>query len=511
MEAFDYIVVGGGTAGCVLATRLSQDPGQRVLLLEAGAAVTSAAMANPAAWPALWHTSVDWAYETVPQSGADGAVLEWPRGKVLGGSSGINGMMHFRGDRSSYDVWESAGATGWNYDALLPFFKRSERADAGNPLYRGKGGPMRVGPGPAMDPLWEACFAAAVAAGHPRNGDDNGAVAEGTSWHEANVVGGKRQSAADAYLAPAAHRPNLAIVTDARARRLLIKHGNCQGVEYTALGQHHIAFADREVILAGGAIGTPQVLLLSGVGPGQQLHDLGIDVVADLPGVGANLHDHPKSQVVYTATRPVRPDPIARKPLVLLCSDAHAAPDIEIIFIQFPIHPRWSPGPEDGYSVVFGLITPASRGTLRLASTDPDRAPLIDPGYLTDPGDVTRMIKGLRAARKIGAEFALAPFRDKELYPGAGVDTDAACQAYLRSTITTFFHPVGTCKIGTDAMSVVDPQLKVHGIGQLRIADASVMPSIPSGHTNAPVLAIAERAASLLTGEHDSQGTRREQ
>ena len=501
MEAFDYIVVGGGTAGCVLAARLSQDPGQRVLLLEAGAADPSAAMADPAAWPLLWRTSVDWAYETVPQRGADDAVLQWPRGKVLGGSSGINGVIHFRGDWSSYDAWEAAGATGWNYDALLPFFKRSERADAGNPLYRGKDGPMRVGPGPATDPLWEACYDAAAAAGYPRNEDDNGALAEGTSWHEVNVVGGKRQSAADAYLAPAARRPNLAIVTDARARRLLVEHANCRGVEYTADGQLHTAFADREVILTAGVIGTPQLLLLSGVGPGQHLHGLGIDVVADLPGVGANLHDHPQSQVAYTAMRPVRPAPNARKPLVLLRSDPQAAPDVEIIFIEFPIHPRWSPGPEDGYSVLFGLMTPASRGTLRLASADPDRAPLIDPGYLTNPSDVTRMIKGLRAAREIGAAHALAPFGDKELFPGADADTDAACRAYLRSTITTFFHPVGTCKIGTDAMAVVDPQLKVRGIEHLRIADASVMPSVPSGHTNAPVLAIAERAASLLAGE----------
>ena len=501
MKTFDYIVVGGGTAGCVLAARLSQDAGVRVLLLEAGAAEPSAAMADPAAWPRLWHTPVDWAYETVPQRGADDGVLQWPRGKVLGGSSGINGMLHFRGDRSSYDAWEAAGATGWNYDALLPFFKRSERADRGDPLYRGKHGPMRVGPGPATDPLWEACFEAAVEAGYPPNEDDNGAVAEGTSWHELNVVGRKRQSAADAYLAPAARRPNLTVVTDARVLRLLVEHATCQGVQYGAGGQRHTALADREVVLTAGVIGTPQLLLLSGVGPAQHLRGLGIEVVADLPGVGGNLHDHPKSQAAYTTTRPVRPAANARKPLVLLRSEPAQAPDLEIIFSEFPIHPRWSPGPEDGYSVLFGLMTPASRGSLRLASTDPDQPPLIDPGYLADPSDVARMIKGLRVARQIGAAHALAPFRDKELFPGTGTETGEACRAYLRGTITTFFHPVGTCKIGTDAMSVVDPQLKVRGIGQLRIADASVMPSVPSGHTNAPVLAIAERAASLLTGE----------
>jgi choline dehydrogenase len=499
--SFDYIVVGGGTAGCVLAARLSQDPDTQVLLLEAGAAKPSAEMADPLAFFRLMGTSVDWGYETVPQRGTDDAVHPWPRGKVLGGSSGINGMMHIRGDRSAYDAWESAGAVGWNYDTLLPFLKRSERADAGDPRYRGKDGPMRVEHSSATDPLWEACFEAAVEAGYPLNDDSNGAVAEGTSWSEMNVVDGKRQSAADAYLTPVASRPNLTIVTDAHVRRLCIERTNCQGVEYSLGGQRRTASADREVVLAAGAIGTPQLLLLSGIGPGQHLRDHGIEVIADLPGVGANLQDHPKSQIAYTTTRPVNTGRYARKPHVLLRSEPSTIPDLQMIFIRFPIHPRFAPGPEDGYSVIFSLMTPASRGSIRLASPNPDRPPLIDPYYLSDPSDVTRMIVGLRVARKIGAARALGAIRDKELFPGRDTQTDLACDGYLRRSVSTYFHPVGTCKIGTNVMSVVDPQLKVHGIAHLRIVDASVMPSIVSGNTNAAVLGIAERAASLLTSE----------
>lgn len=294
---FDYIVVGGGTAGCVLAARLSQDPSIRVLLLEAGTVEPPPGTSDPAAWLGLQRTSVDWDYETVPQRGTDDAVHRWPRGKVLGGSSAINGMMHLRGDRASYDAWENAGATGWNYDKLLPFLQRSERAVGGDPAYRGLDGPMVVAPGPATDPLWEACFAAAAQAGHPPNPDGNGATAEGVSWDERNAVDGKRQSAADAYLAPAAGRPNLTVVGDAHVRQLLIEHASCRGVEYAADGRTRTALADREVVLAAGVIGSPHLLLLSGVGPGSHLHTLGIDVRADLPGVGANLHDHPKASL----------------------------------------------------------------------------------------------------------------------------------------------------------------------------------------------------------------------
>jgi choline dehydrogenase len=457
-------------------------------------------MSDPAGWLGLWGTSVDWAYRTEPQAATDCAVHPWPRGRVLGGSSAINGLMHVRGDRSSYDAWESAGAVGWNYDSLLPFLKRSERAPGRDPIYRGLAGPMLVAPGTGRELVWEALFAAAIEAGHPPTDDPNGATAVGVGWSEFNVVDGRRQSAADGYLTPAADRSNLTITTDATVRRLVIERGGCRGVEYGASEGATRAFAAREVILAAGVIGSPQLLMLSGVGPGEHLRSLGIGARADLPGVGANLHDHPKAVVSYAASKPVRARVFARKPLVLACTDPLEDPDVQMIFIDMPIRPRFAPGHEPGYTIIFSLMNPASRGSVRLASADPQLPPLIDPNYLAEHRDVERMVAGLRAARELGASDALAPVRGAELHPGPDARTDAGLRTYLQSSVSTYFHPVGTCRIGSDPMSVVDPELRVHGIANLRVADASVMPSVTSGNTNAAVLGIAERAASIITG-----------
>jgi choline dehydrogenase len=488
MDEFDYVVVGGGTAGCVLAARLSADSATNVLLLEAGPLEPVPDMADPTLWWQLVGSRVDWDYPTTPQHNLGDAVLRVPQGKVLGGSSGINGVMFIRGDRFSYDAWQTAGAPGWNYDTLLPYFKRSERAAGRDPAFRGMGGPMVVGVPGATAPLWETALEAALDAGYAYNEDCNAASGEGVSFHENNVVNGKRLSASDAYLTPVLHRPNLTIRGNARVRRLLLEKNVCRGVEY---GDGEQVRATREVILTAGAIPTPKLLMLSGIGPADHLRSVGVEVLVDLPEVGANFHDHVKSQIAYASTTPVHVPHLARKPHVMLRSDPSVDPDLHILFADFAVSPRWRPLAEPGYSIIFGLLAPASRGHIRLAGADPDLPPIVDPNLLAEPADLDRMVRGLHVAREIGATAAFAPLRKDELFPGAGADL----RAYIRATATSYTHVVGTCRIG----AVVDPDLKVYGVENLRIADASVMPSVPAANTNPAVLAIAERAVDLIT------------
>lgn len=499
---YDFVVVGAGTAGCVIAARLSEDPAARVLLLEAGSAQPLDLMAVPPAWPALMGTSADWADQTVDQE-ATGSAVPWPRGRALGGSSSINALNFVRGHRTSYDAWALGGAKGWGFDDLLPFFMRSENTVGRDPALRGQHGPLKPAPAAQGHPVAQAGLQAAAQARHPIVTDISAGVEQGFGWCDLNIVGGRRQSAADAYLSPALGRPNLDVVTGALVHRVTITAGRCTGVEYSVGTETVSAVCQTEVVLTAGTVGTPQLLMLSGIGPRAQLRELGIDVVTDLPGVGRNLHDHPMSGIVYSSAQPVPAGMNNHGEVQGLFSTGIGlhGPDVQIMFVDVPLRADALPGPDigQGYTIAVSLMAPFSRGSLRLASSVPGAAPVIDPRYYTDTRDLDMMVAGLRMAREIGRAEALAPWRGPEALPGPGVVGDEQLRAYLRRNIRSYSHYAGTCALGTDAMAVVDSELRVHGIEGLRVADASVMPSPVSANTNATVYAIAERAADLIS------------
>ncbi|WP_046501157.1 GMC family oxidoreductase [Streptomyces odonnellii] len=498
---YDYVVVGAGTAGCVLAARLTEDENVRVLLLEAGARDPLELMAVPGAWPALMGSTADWGGTTVVQA-ATGTAIPAPRGRGLGGSSSINGLNFIRGHRSSYDIWPEQGATGWGFDDLLPYMRRSETAEGHDPALRGQDGPLTVGPPAEPNPLVAACVDAAVETGYARADDISGGLETGLGWCDNNIADGVRQSSADAYLRPVMARANLDVVTDALVLRLVVTDGRCRGVEYTKDGVISSAECAEEVVLTAGTIGSAQLLLLSGIGPADHLRAVGVDVVLDLPGVGANLHDHPMSTLTYTTRRPV-PQNMSNPPgeamgMVRTGPDV-AVPDLQILFASLPYRAPSLPGPESGYTIAFSAVNPRSRGSVRLANAEPGATPLVDPGYLGDSRDIETMATGLRVARRIGEADALSAWRDEEALPGPGTTDGDAFHDYLGRSLLVYFHYAGTCRIGQDGTtSVVDPALRVRGVTGLRVADASVMPSIVNSNTNAAVYAIAERAASLI-------------
>jgi choline dehydrogenase-like flavoprotein len=500
-DSYDFIVVGAGTAGCVLAARLSEDKAARVLLLEAGSEHLPRAVEVPAAWPSLQGTSADWADTTVPQV-ATGNPLRWPRGRGLGGPSAINAMSFARGHRDSYDAWVTAGAKGWGFNDLLPFLRRSEHAPGRDPATRGTAGPLTVGPATIRHPIAEAGLAAAAEVGHRRAADLSGGLEEGFGWGDLNIVAGRRQSAADAYLMPALGRPNLRVVTGALVHRVRLHAGRSIGVEY---GMGPDLFAVRcsgEVVLTAGTVGSAQLLMLSGVDPQSHLGAVGVDVVVDLPGVGANLHDHPMCGIVYRSAQPV-PAGVNNHGEAMGLIRSNAAidtPDLQIMFVDVPLRGDNLPGPGigAGYTIVVALMRPDSRGSVRLADAAPGKAPVIDPRYYTELRDLDAVAAGLRAARKIGGAPALDRWRREEVLPGLDVQDEESLRAYPRTNLRSYSHYAGTCRIGLAEDSVVDTDLRVHGISGLRVADASVMPAPISAYTNATVYAIAERAAALI-------------
>ncbi len=505
VRGYDYIVVGAGTAGSVIASRLSEDPDTEVLLIEAGSATALPEMELPGIWPLLLGTPASWGESTVVQDFL-GAPLAAPRGKALGGSSSINGLNFLRGHRSSYDAWIDQGAPGWGFDDLLPFFKRSETTVGRDVALRGVDGPMIIGPTPDPSPVVLAALDAAAESGHPIVDDVSSGDSVGFGLSDANVHDGHRQSAADAYLRPFADRPNLHVVTDSAARRLLIHDGVCTGVEYGGgVVFATVATARREVILTAGAIGSAQLLMLSGVGPAEHLAEHGIDVELDLPGVGANLHDHPMSTLVFEHKAPLKGNPanIYGQGVGLVRSaDDVGDPDLQILLISQPYRSQGldGPAPDGGYAIGFSAMLPHSRGTVRLADSDHRTTPLIDPCYLEDVRDQQVMIAGMAIARRIAAADSLQDWRGAEAQPGRHLEDDEEVLDYLRESLVVYFHYAGTCRVGTDAMAVVDPDLRVRGISRLRVADASIMPSPISANTNATVFAIAERAAQLIAG-----------
>ena len=505
MTSHDVIVVGGGTAGSVLAARLTERDDLRVLLIEAGSEEPLPEMAVPPAWPGLTLSAASWGDLTVPQ-GPTGSTTPLPRGRGLGGGSSINAMVFARGHHSSYESWADAGAKSWRFEDLMPYFMRTESAVDRDPALRGRGGPLTVAPAEPVNPVLAAALDAAVETGQRRAGDISGGLEEGFGPVDLNIVGGTRQSAADAYLRPVLDRPNLSVVSDALVHRLVIDKGRATGVDYSVGGRTESASA-AEIVIAAGAIGSAQLLMLTGIGPADHLREHGIEVVADLPGVGTGLQDHPIANVVYHSAQPV-PTPRNNHGEVIglvRSRDGLPGPDLQLIFIDLarPVAGFAGPEPGSGYTIGVSVMSPHSRGTVRLADARPGSAPLIDPNYYGDSRDLDAVVAGLRLARRIGRAPALDRWRDVEAAPGPATEDEAQLRGYARATVASYCHPVGTLAMGDGRDAVVDTELRLRGIEGVRVVDASVMPAIPSGNTNATVYAIAERGAELILDSLD--------
>ncbi|QWF80850.1 GMC family oxidoreductase [Amycolatopsis sp. CA-230715] len=519
-ESFDYVIVGAGSAGCVLANRLTEDPATKVLLLEAGGEDDADEVKIPAAFASLFKTHRDWNYETVEQKHT-GKPAYWPRARMLGGCSSMNAMIYIRGNRADYDGWRDRhGATGWGYDDVLPYFVKAEgNTRLGGPLH-GTDGPLRVEDRVFTHELSRAWVDSAVAWGIKRTDDFNGETQDGAGLYQVTCRKGRRWSCADAYLRPAMTRPNLTVRTNAPVSSVVTEGTRAVGVSYLDSGQPVTVRAEREVLLSGGAINSPQLLMLSGIGPAEHLREHGIDVVAALPGVGQNLHDHPAAPIIW-ATRGttdvadsatpaglVRWQLTKRGPLASNIGEAGAfystvdgleAPNMQVHVAPTLFYDNGLREPTvAGFTSAATLVDVASRGRLRLRSANPRWKPEIDPDYYAESADFDAMQSALRSLIEIGHSGPLAKFLDKPFLPGSLDLDDDALAEHTRQNTQTLYHPVGTCAMGDGEQAVVDPELKVRGIDGLRVVDASVMPVVPRGNTNAPTVMIAEKAADLI-------------
>ena len=523
---FDYIIVGAGSAGCVLANRLSADGKHSVLLLEAGPKDSNLWIHVPLGYGKLFkEKTVNWMYQTEPEPGLGGRQVFQPRGKVLGGSSSINGLLYVRGQHEDYDRWRQHGNAGWGFDDVLPYFKKAEDQQRGADDFHGAGGPLPVSDMVHADPLSGAFIKAAVETGIPDNPDFNGASQEGAGWFQTTTRNGRRASTARSYLRPAKARKNLHVETSALARRILFEGRRAVGIEYGKDGSVRTARARKEILVSSGAYNSPQLLQLSGVGPAELLRQHGIDVVLDAPGVGHDLQDHMQVRIVTRCTQPITLNDIVNHPLRRILAGARyaafrkgpltiaagtsgaffktnprlATPDIQIHFLPFSTDKMGEKLHSfSGFSASVCQLRPESRGSLRIRSADPSDPPEIRINYLATEVDRNAFIDGFKKLREILAAPALKPYCVEEVYPGPKITSDEDILSYCRKTGSTVYHPTSTCRMGNDPLAVVDQRLRLRGIEGLRVVDASVMPDLMSGNTNAPTIMIAEKASDMI-------------